>query len=104
MWLYKTYRINRISDHLLCLLALAAYIHFEDADFLSSLHRIIDDQNRKEYKGKTNLAQSALGSLLWPLYRPGSTHRPHMYPTPGWAWGMGVVGGCARAVPSQPPP
>ena len=25
-------------------------------------------------------------------------HRPHMHPTPGRAWGMGVVGGFARAV------
>ena len=33
-----------------------------------------------------------------------STHRPHMYPTPGRAWGMGVVRGCARAVPARPPP
>ena len=33
----------------------------------------------------------------------GGTHRPHMYPMPSWAWGMGVVGGCARAVPDQPP-
>ena len=31
------------------------------------------------------------------------THRPHMYPTLGQAWGMGVVGGCAREVPVQPP-
>ena len=31
------------------------------------------------------------------------THRPHMYPTPGQAWGMGVVGGCTRAVPVRPP-
>ena len=54
-------------------------------------------QNRKEYKGKRNLAQSALVCLLWLLYRPRSTHRPHMYPMPGQAWGMGVVGGCARA-------
>ena len=60
-------------------------------------------QNRKEYKGKTNSAQSALPHLLWLLYWPGSTHIPHMYPTPGWAWGMGVVRGCARAVPARPP-
>ena len=59
-------------------------------------------QNRKEYKGKTNWAQSALARLLWLLYRLGSTHSPHMYPTPGRAcWlGMGAVGGCARAEPS----
>ena len=31
------------------------------------------------------------------------THRPHMYPTPGQAWGMGVVRGCTRAVPVRPP-
>ena len=59
-------------------------------------------QNRKEYKGKTNLAQSVLACLLWLLYRLGSTHRPHMYPMPGRVWGMGVVRGCARAVPAQP--
>ena len=55
-------------------------------------------QNRKEYKGKTSWAQSALARLLWLLYRPCSTHRPHIYPTPGRAWGMWVVGGCARTV------
>ena len=60
-------------------------------------------QNRKEYKGKTNLAQSELARLLWLLYRPSSTHRPHVYPTRGRAWGMGLVRGCARAVPSRPP-
>ena len=60
-------------------------------------------QNREEYKGKTNWAQSALARLLWLLYQPGSTHRPHMYPTPGRAWGMGVVRGCARAVLARPP-
>ena len=34
----------------------------------------------------------------------GGTHRPHMYPTPGRAWGKhGVVRGCAKAVPVQSP-
>ena len=33
----------------------------------------------------------------------GDTHRPHMYPTPGWAWGMVVFGGCARAELVRPP-
>ena len=56
-------------------------------------------QNRKEYKGKMNWAQSALVLLLWLLYWPCSTNRPHMYPT----WGMGVVGGCTRAVLAKPP-
>ena len=46
-------------------------------------------QNIKEYKGKMNSAQSALVRLLWLLYRPGSNHNPHMYPTPSRAWGMG---------------
>ena len=55
-------------------------------------------KNRKEYKGRTNCAHSALARLLWLLYRPGSTQRPHMYPTPGRVWGMGVVGGCARVL------
>ena len=41
--------------------------------------------------------------LFWLLYWPGSTHRPHKYPTPGRAWGMGVVGGRTRAVPARPP-
>ena len=50
-----------------------------------------------------NSAQSALGRLLWLLYRPSITHRLHMYPTPGWSWGMGVVRGCARAVPARRP-
>ena len=61
-------------------------------------------QNRKEYDGKMNSAQYALARLFWLLYWAGSTHRPHMYPTPGRAWVMGVVGGCARAVPALPPP
>ena len=58
-------------------------------------------QKRKEFKEKTNLAQSALAPLLWLLYRPGTTQRPHMYPMPGRAGGMGVVKGCARAVLSS---
>ena len=33
----------------------------------------------------------------------GGTHRPHTYPMAGRAWGMGVVEGCARAVPARPP-
>ena len=33
----------------------------------------------------------------------GGTHRLHMYPTPGRAWGKGVVGGCGRAVPVRHP-
>ena len=50
-------------------------------------------QNRKEYKGKTNAAQSALARLLWLLYRPGTTHRPHLYPTHGeWGWLEGAPG------------
>ena len=61
------------------------------------------EQKRVYCKGKTNWAQSVLVRLLWLLYLPCSTHRPHMYPTPGWVWGMGVVGGCARAVPAWPP-
>ena len=63
-------------------------------------------QNIKDYKGKTNSAQSVLANLLWLLYQPGtagSTHRPHMYPTPGRAWEIGVVWGCAKAVPARPP-
>ena len=68
------------------------------------MHKILDDRIEKSIKGRwIHLAQSALARLLWLLYRPGSTHRPHMYPTPGRAWGIGVVGGCARAVPARPP-
>ena len=50
-----------------------------------------------------NWAQSALAPLLWLLYWPSSTHRPQMYPMPGRAWVMGLVGGCARAVAARPP-
>ena len=57
-------------------------------------------QNRKEYKEKTNSAQSVLAGLFWLLYWPGSTHRPHMDPTPGRAWGMRVrQGSTSPALP-----
>ena len=57
-------------------------------------HKIIDERIEKSIKG------IRIGHNL---HQRVSTHRPHMYPTPGRAWGMGVVGGCARAVPAQPP-
>ena len=64
-------------------------------------HRIIDDRIKKSIKGKRiwhNLR------LLWLLYRTAApTDHICMYPAPGLAWGMGVVGGCARAIPAPLP-
>ena len=52
-----------------------------------------------------NWAQSALVCLLWLLYWSGSTHRPHMYPTPAglgdWVWSEGAPG---QYRPCPPPP
>ena len=62
-------------------------------------HRIIDDSIEKSIQGR----RIGLAHLLDLLYRPISTHSPHIYPTPGWVWGMGVVGECARAVLAWPP-
>ena len=47
-------------------------------------------QNIKEYKGKTNWAQSALACLLWLLYRPGRLTDHTCTPRPAgrgeWGW------------------
>ena len=52
-------------------------------------------QHRKEYKGKTNWAQSALARLLWLLYKPSSTHRPNTYVPHAW---LGVGNWAGRLV------
>ena len=36
--------------------------------------------------------------IVFISYTIWRTLRPPVFPTPGRAWGMGVVGGCARAV------
>ena len=68
------------------------------------MHRIIDDRiekyesyivffSKKDCRNEECLSRREIDIKGG----GGGTHKSHMYPTPGREWGMGVVGGCARA-------